>query len=128
MLVQVDHLTAALLTDVGRGLLYALALATVFLTAFYMFRTIFLTFTGRYRGSAHEHGEPWTMTVPLLILLVPTIASGLWGSPAFGNAFAAFMEGHPATTPFRFDTALLSTVVALAGFGLAAIMYGDGGR
>jgi len=114
------------LGDVGRTLLYLLALATVFLTAFYMFRAIYLIYGGRYRGHAPDHPEPWTMTVPLLVLLVPTIVSGFWGSPLLGNAFATFMEGHAAPTAFRLDIALVSTGIALAGIYLAWMMYGGG--
>ena len=72
---------------------------TVFLTAFYMFRAVFLTFSGEYRGLEHPH--EWVdkypvMAAPLVILAVPSVVSGLWGSPFFGNGFANFLEqGHP---------------------------------
>jgi NADH-quinone oxidoreductase subunit L len=91
-----------------------------------MFRVIFLTFGGTYRGHAHEHPEPWTMTAPLLVLLVPTIVSGFLGSPLLGNPFASFIEEHAASSPFRFDIALLSTFFAVAGIVVAWVMYGQG--
>ncbi len=124
--ILVATATTPNLSEVGRSLLYLLALATVFLTAFYMFRVIFLTFGGRYRGHAHEHPEPWTMTIPLIVLLVPSILSGFWGSPLFGGAFGSFI-GEP-TTPmqFRFDVAVLSTAIAIGGIYLAWMMYGGG--
>ncbi len=118
--------TTAHLSEAGRTLLYLLALATVFLTAFYMFRVIFLTFGGRYRGHAHEHPEPWSMTAPLLILLIPTIVSGFWGSPLFGNAFAGFIDEHPLHTEFSFLTAATYQAVAGAGIWLAGMMYAGG--
>ena len=124
--ILVATATTGHLSDPGRTLLYLLALATVFLTAFYMFRVIFLTFSGLYRGQAHDHPEPWSMTVPLMVLLVPTIVSGFWGSPLFGNAFAAFIEGHPVHTEFSLVTAVVSTAIAMAGIWLAWMMYGGG--
>jgi NADH-quinone oxidoreductase subunit L len=104
-------------------------LITVFLTAFYMFRAIFLTFFGQLR--LHEEPDhpikesPGTMTVPLLILAVPSVFIGLWGSPWFNDGFQHFLEGANYH-PHAFDTglALLGTVIALAGIGLAYVMYG----
>jgi NADH-quinone oxidoreductase subunit L len=124
--ILVATATTDVLSPAGRTILYLLALATVFLTAFYMFRVIFLTFSGQYRGHAHEHPEPWSMTLPLLVLLVPTIFSGFWGAPLFGAAFQTFVEQHPATTSFRVDTAAISTLIALGGIYLAWTMYGGG--
>src|SRR4051812_1734624 len=78
-------------------LLLAFALITVFVTAFYTFRLIFMTFTGAFRGAPgmleHIREAPLTMTLPLLILAVPSIGVGMWGSPLIGNAFGTFLEG-----------------------------------
>jgi NADH-quinone oxidoreductase subunit L len=91
---------------------------------------IFVTFTGSYRGPhpehLDEHPEPPSMTIPLVILVIPTIISGLWGSPWLGNAFSAFVEGHGVETVFRPDVAGVSTLLALAGIGIAWQMYGNG--
>ena len=82
-------------------LLFAFALITVFLTAFYTFRMIFLTFggTGAGRPGCCEHvrESPLTMTLPLLILAVPSVLVGLWGAPQLGNGFAQFLEGRTST-------------------------------
>lgn len=65
---------------------YAVALLAALLTAFYMFRLLFLTFSGRFRGTQeqqhHLHESPWTMTVPLLVLAVLSIIGGWVGIPA----------------------------------------------
>ena len=45
------------------------------LTAFYMFRLLFLTFFGTYRGKAHPHESPLVITVPLMVLAVLSIAA-----------------------------------------------------
>ena len=55
------------------------------LTAFYMFRLVFLTFFNSFRGTEevkhHIHESPWTMTVPLVILCVLSVAGGVLGLP-----------------------------------------------
>ena len=56
------------------------------LTAFYMFRLVFLTFFNSFRGTEevkhHIHESPWTMTVPLIILCILSIVGGMLGLPA----------------------------------------------
>ena len=77
--------STANLGDPGRTLLYLLALATVFLTAFYMFRVIYLTFGGATAGTPTTTLSHRSMTVPLMVLLVSTIvvaASGVRRSSA----------------------------------------------
>jgi len=65
---------------------YGLALFTAFLTAFYMFRLLFLTFHGSFRGTAaqqaHLHESPALMTVPLILLALFSIVSGWIGIPS----------------------------------------------
>jgi NADH-quinone oxidoreductase subunit L len=55
------------------------------LTAFYMFRLVYLTFFNSYRGSEethhHIHESPWTMAVPLIILCVLSVFGGVLGLP-----------------------------------------------
>jgi len=49
-------------------LLFVLVLITVFMTAFYMFRVVFLTFGGTYRGKEqHLHESAPVMTIPLIV-------------------------------------------------------------
>lgn len=59
------------------------------LTAFYMFRLVYLTFFNDFRGSeetrSHIHESPWTMTVPLIILCVLAVAGGVIGLPSVFN-------------------------------------------
>ena len=107
--------------------LFLFAMATVFMTAFYMFRVIFLTFFGEYRGPAdpqYIREAPATMTLPLLILIVPSILVGLWGAPPLGNGFGQYLEGanfHLAEV--NIPLAAVSTGLAVAGIGLAYAMY-----
>jgi NADH-quinone oxidoreductase subunit L len=56
------------------------------LTAFYMFRLVYLTFFSSFRGTeetrSHIHESPWTITVPLIVLCVLSVVGGLLGLPA----------------------------------------------
>jgi NADH-quinone oxidoreductase subunit L len=78
-------------------ILYVLAMITVFMTAFYMFRVVFMTFGGEYRGGSKDaHGKPHessaVMVVPMVILAVLAVGAGLWNVTGH---FAAFMgEGE----------------------------------
>ncbi|SEB01837.1 NADH-quinone oxidoreductase subunit L [Pedobacter hartonius] len=65
--------------------MWAIAVFTALLTAFYMFRMIFLTFFGKYRGTHHAeekiHESPSSMTFPLIVLAVLSAAGGAIGIP-----------------------------------------------
>jgi len=78
--------------------LYGIALFTAMLTAFYMFRLLFITFTGKFRGTAeqehHLHESPPAMTIPLVILAVLSVIGGFVGIPEL------FMHGGDKITAF----------------------------
>lgn len=77
--------TILLSTFQHNKLLYGIALFTAMLTAFYMFRLYFITFTGTFRGTEeqkhHLHESPALMTIPLAILAILSIVGGLVGVP-----------------------------------------------
>src|SRR5207247_1092486 len=50
---------------------------TAFLTAFYMFRVVFIAFFGRALAPGHRHEAPWLMRGPLWLLAVLTVLVGL---------------------------------------------------
>ena len=87
-------------------ILYAIALFGALLTAFYMFRLLFLTFNGNFRGTEeqknHLHESPSLMTVPLIILAILSFAGGFVGIPEI------FMKGGDKITEF------LSPVIPIA--------------
>ena len=71
-------------------IVYAIALFTACLTAFYMFRLLFITFNGKFRGTQkqwnHVHESPSAMTIPLIILAVLSAIAGFVNIPAlFGG-------------------------------------------
>lgn len=79
------------ITLIPGPVLYALGFIGALITTFYMFRLVFLTFWGEFRGDEHTHHHlhesPWSMTVPLLILAALSAVGGLINWPAlFGGS------------------------------------------
>jgi NADH-quinone oxidoreductase subunit L len=123
--------------------LFALAMITVLMTAFYIFRVVFLAFSGEYRGGAaaeghgsghdeghgHLHESPPVMIIPMVILAILAIVSGFWNVTGGFNAFMGegetqgFFQGLFGIFTHSM-LPLLSLVVALAGIFLAYAIYG----
>lgn len=138
-------------------LLWGIGWLTAGITAFYMFRMYFSTFEGKFRGAdpqilhqlkvasgsddSHEeahhgkpHESPWAMTLPLMVLAVPSMVIGLLGAP-FNNYFESFIyaPGEEAVTvaelAAEFDWAEFapmagsSVAISVAGITLAYLMY-----
>jgi NADH-quinone oxidoreductase subunit L len=65
--------------------MYVIGVITAMFTSFYMFRMLYLTFYGKFRGTHeqehHLHESPPTMTIPLIILAILSIAGGFIGVP-----------------------------------------------
>ena len=99
----------------GRPVVFVVLALTAFLTAFYMFRVVFITFFGRGHphGEVHPHEPPWLMRGPLWLLALLTVAIGL------RFAIGGTGEHHPPGW-----LAALSLALAAGGFGLAWTMYG----
>ena len=72
-------------------LFWALGVIGSMMTAFYMFRLLFLTFYGTYRGDEHKvhaHESPKVMTIPLIILAILSTIGGFVGVPeSLGGSF-----------------------------------------
>lgn len=113
----------------GHWLWFGLALASVFLTAFYMFRLWFLAFSGEPRSeeAAHAHESPWVMGGPLVVLAVLAVAAGglKWLVPGAGRPLGDLLGGHGSEGASGLVMAL-STGAALAGVGLAWAAYRAG--
>lgn len=105
------------------------AIATM--TAFYMFRLYYVIFWGKSYYETHKaegahqpHEAPLTMTVPLIVLSVITMAVGIFGTLhvfEFGEFVSA--NGLAFGTHINWTIAGTSTVLALLGIGLATYMY-----
>jgi len=127
-------------------LLWMLGLGGAGLTAFYMFRLVFMTFYGKFRGGEeaehHLHESPWTMTLPLQILAVLSIGGGLLiGFPgqlfhlegwSFIDRFLAPVvlshgehAGHAVSFGLEWALVVLSVGVAVTGIVVAWRFYKD---
>jgi len=141
----------------GAGFAYLLALGGVFVGAFYSFRLVFFAFHGKERfreahGNGHAHaagGEPgheephgtphespWVVTLPLVLLAIPSVLVGWWAIQPmlyggwFGEAIAStatmaemakHFHGAGAMALHAFGT--LPFWLDIAGVGLAAYLY-----
>jgi len=118
----------------GAGFAYAALLLGVFFGGLYSFRLVFYAFHGEPRMDAHTRAHlresPWVVTLPLVLLAIPSVAAGWWIGPVvfdgyFGSSIVqqfheeyhgvwSFMLHGLAAAPFWFG---------LAGAGLAGYLY-----
>jgi NADH-quinone oxidoreductase subunit L len=94
---------------------------TVFFTAFYMFRAIFVTFFGARAAASHAHDPPAVMMGPLWVLAVATLGAGLFATDRLGISFAAFLA-RGAALPHG-PAWLLPLSVGLAAAGIVAAWF-----
>ena len=110
-----------------------LAYATVFLTAYYIFRAWFLAFSGetsRDPALPAAHEGPWVMRVPLFVLSALAIVAGLF---AFAPSFASLLQvAGTAGVPPTYGTTDLALSAVSIGLGVAGIVLANflwgGGR
>ncbi|HWJ04272.1 MAG TPA: NADH-quinone oxidoreductase subunit L [Steroidobacteraceae bacterium] len=141
-----EILWAAYASERGSVALWLIGMTASFLTAFYMFRAVFMTFFGASRVdphvSAHIHDAPPTMASVLAVLALGSIVAGFVGLPAlWREAFglsAPFYDllapvlGHfepRADAGHTAEVALmvLAVLVGLAGIAVAWLRYGRAG-
>lgn len=101
--------------------LYWIATIVAGMTAFYMFRLIFVAFFGEKRTDHHAKESNLWMTGPLIVLAGFAIFSG-WIMFKMGYAEMVFF-GHPHHAEVNLSVALTSTVFALGGIILAWLIY-----
>ncbi len=120
---------------------FLLAVIAVFMTAFYMFRALFMVFEGEYKGGAdadpeaeshgpsdHPHESPHSMIVPMGVLAVLAVVAGLLASPIvelgpIPKHWLVHDFLHSDSADFNILIAAGSTVLALSGILLAYLMY-----
>jgi NADH-quinone oxidoreductase subunit L len=120
----------------GSPWLWLLGVAGAGMTAFYMFRQLFMVFFGECRADHHTrehlHESPKAMTAPLVILAIGALFAGWIGLPAVfgGSQFAHWLEpvvgGHAeehASHALELGLMAVSIAVAACGFFLAYLMY-----
>src|SRR6202035_1532070 len=131
----------------GHPLLWALLWLGAGITAFYMFRQVYLTFFGEFRGTQeqehHLHESPPSMTFALVVLGALSVVGGFIMLPGFierfdpfGHPFANFLApvfASPATRQViesatesrsvEAGFAMLSLAMVAAGWFLADLIY-----
>jgi NADH-quinone oxidoreductase subunit L len=139
-----DSILLSAYTIHGGVPLYIIGLVTALLTAFYMFRLVFLTFWGKPRYDEHHvhvHESPWSMLGPLVVLAVLSVIGGwvaapaLWGgkdsfaeflAPVFGGAEAAATSAaidEAAAHSLELTLAIVAVTTALLGIAVAYWLY-----
>ncbi|GAB4371196.1 MAG: NADH-quinone oxidoreductase subunit L [Deltaproteobacteria bacterium] len=138
-----EILWKAFSSEHGHVALWAVGTLAAGITAFYMFRLVFLTFFGESRMEPevekHVHESPYSMTVPLMILAVLSVAGGWigipealgghnrfeqWLAPVFSHGAEGAAHGaahHSAALEYLLMAG--SVAVALAGIALAWYLY-----
>jgi NADH-quinone oxidoreductase subunit L len=99
----------------GLTIPFAMLILAAFLTAFYMFRVVFIAFFGAPAHGGHAHDAPAVMTVPLWILAALAMVIGI-GLPRVWNV-------EPELAPPVWLTGA-AVAVAVAGIALAWLVYG----
>ena len=117
-----------------RYLVFGLGTIAAFCTAYYMFRLVFLTFFGGFRGTHeqehHLHESPWTMTLPLIVLAFLSTVGGValvwhhalaeWLAPIYPEIAGRGAEFAVENEYFLMGVA---TVVAALGTALAYMRF-----
>jgi NADH-quinone oxidoreductase subunit L len=128
----------------GHTAIWVIGAAAAGITAFYMFRLVYLTFFGEFQSASDKsqpHESPRVMTVPLMILAVLSVIGGwvgiphilgggnhieAWFEPVFGESehIAALHAGHGIhDAGIELTVMLVSVVIAVLGIGLAFLFY-----
>jgi NADH-quinone oxidoreductase subunit L len=97
--------------------MYWVGVITAGMTAFYVFRAIFMTFFGTYRGHHHPHESPAVMTVPLMALALLSLGGGFINIPKWLEPMFPVAEGE------NFTLMAISVSAGLIGIGLAYVLY-----
>lgn len=104
--------------------LYILATITAFMTAFYMARLLFVAFMGQPANQEaydHAHEVGWFMRVPLIVLSVLSVVSGIWAHMTGFGDWVRF--GAPAHEGMNLMIAGTSTLLAVIALALAWKIY-----
>ena len=116
---------------------WAIGLFVALLTAFYMFRLMGMTFWGTYRGPKEVwdriHESPRVMTIPLILLAIPSVLLGMalglpfgdstllhWLEPVFAEAIHTLELPHEPYALLGIDGGLILASVTVAALGLVA--------
>jgi len=98
--------------------MYWVGVITAAMTAFYVFRAIFMCFFGEYRGKEHPHESPLVMTAPLMVLALLSLGGGFINVPRFLTPlFGELRELQNESLVY------ISVAAGLIGIALAFLFY-----
>jgi NADH-quinone oxidoreductase subunit L len=111
----------------GSSFAYFAVLAGVFITALYSFRLFFLVFHGKERFDAHghpPHESPWVVTLPLVLLAIPSVLTGyLIGPMLFGHFFGDAIVVHEAHDVLAYHADSFHGAMSFALHGLTGLPF-----
>jgi NADH-quinone oxidoreductase subunit L len=114
----------------GSPLLWGVAALTALMTAFYMFRLLWLTFLGHSRMDAkveaHVHESPSSMTGVLMLLALLSAVGGFLALPHFLEPQLPLPPVHDSLHHLETPLLVLSILIAFAGLAAAAYVFGGG--
>jgi NADH-quinone oxidoreductase subunit L len=100
------------------------------MTAFYMFRLLYLVFLGRSRVEPdvehHVHESPWSMTGVLVVLAIASAVGGFVAVPHFLEPMLPLPTVAEELHHFETPLIVVSVVIAVAGIGGALLVFGKG--
>jgi NADH-quinone oxidoreductase subunit L len=116
----------------GSPLLWAVLAATALLTAFYMFRLLWLVFLGHSRVAPdvarHVHESPWSMTGVLIVLAALAAGAGFVAIPHFLEPLLPLPALAASAQPLHAPLVALAVAIAAAGIAAAAYFFGGDAR
>jgi NADH-quinone oxidoreductase subunit L len=98
--------------------MYWVGVVTAGITAFYVFRAIFLAFFGEPKGHHHPHESPFIMTGPLIVLALLSLFGGYIHVPEILEPIFGSTEGEHDQV-----LVMISVLAGVIGIGLAWVMY-----
>jgi NADH-quinone oxidoreductase subunit L len=108
----------------GHQVLFVVMVLTAILTAFYTTRMVMQTFFGTYRGHAHPHESPVSMTGPLVALAAVTLFAGWLGAGPVGAPFFKWVFfQEPEAVELVPWVAALSIGIGILGVGAGYLVY-----
>lgn len=114
--------------------IWGLAVVSSLITTIYMFRLLFVTFFGKFRGTDeqehHLHESPASMTIPLIVLCILSVAGGLMNVPEIfgGNSwlhhyFSTVVTEHPHKIEHSTEFMLMGVMLTLIVIAFVALRH-----
>jgi len=127
-----EILLYALVSPWGSKALFAVMALTALMTAFYMFRLLWLVFFGHSRVEPevahHIHESPWSMTSVLVVLAFLSVVGGYISIPHFLEPLLPLPKAEEAAHHYHWTVVGISVALGLVGLAGAWFVYGGAGE